>query len=356
MQSFRFVFTRRWLIFALVVAFLAYATWWLGNWQFDRLHNTRHNNGLVRTNLAAKPVDVAKVLNTTAQPSDRQEWRRVTATGTYDTAHTVTWLYQTSDDSVSGIDVVVPFDTTDGPTLIVDRGWLASTNQGDHPVAIPAAPSGQITITGWVRVDATGGSTRVDQSPLAGLTTRAVSSSTIASAIGAQSAFRGFVDLQAEDPKPATPLAPVDLPALNDGPHFFYGIQWWFFGVLAVFGFFYFMYDERRSQRRPAAAVADAAVADAAVAEELPVTTPEPAPAPVAVAARTQTVPSAWKQRRAVKNARKQALRAAYQAAYERDRETRTKVFGTPQNPYTKDQASASAPASSRTADAAREN
>ena len=34
--------------------------------------------------------------------------------------------------------------------------------------------------------------------------------------------------------------------ATGDGPHFFYGLQWWFFGVLAIFGFFYLAYDERR--------------------------------------------------------------------------------------------------------------
>jgi hypothetical protein len=38
----------------------------------------------------------------------------------------------------------------------------------------------------------------------------------------------------------------VELPELNNGPHFFYGLQWWFFGVLAIFGFGYLMYDEWR--------------------------------------------------------------------------------------------------------------
>ena len=39
----------------------------------------------------------------------------------------------------------------------------------------------------------------------------------------------------------------------SDGPHFFYGLQWWFFGALAIFGFFYLAWDEakqRREQRR----------------------------------------------------------------------------------------------------------
>ena len=36
----------------------------------------------------------------------------------------------------------------------------------------------------------------------------------------------------------------AELPDLGNGPHFFYGLQWWFFGLLAVFGFFYLAYDE----------------------------------------------------------------------------------------------------------------
>ena len=54
------------------------------------------------------------------------------------------------------------------------------------------------------------------------------------------------MDLKSEDPEPATPLMKAELPDLSNGPHFFYGLQWWFFGVLAVFGFFYLAYDEWR--------------------------------------------------------------------------------------------------------------
>ncbi len=43
----------------------------------------------------------------------------------------------------------------------------------------------------------------------------------------------------------------AELPDLGNGPHFFYGLQWWFFGVLAVFGFFYLAYDERKKLKAP---------------------------------------------------------------------------------------------------------
>ena len=50
-------------------------------------------------------------------------------------------------------------------------------------------------------------------------------------------------------PAAATPLVRAELPDLGNGPHFFYGLQWFFFGVLAVFGFFFLAYDERNKRR-----------------------------------------------------------------------------------------------------------
>ena len=99
-------------------------------------------------------------------------------------------------------------------------------------------------MTGYVRANGTGDSTRV-----ADLSARAISSDAIGPAIG-HPVYGGFVELRSEDPGARPPLEPVELPELDNGPHFFYGLQWWFFGVLAVFGFFYLLYDEWRNGPR----------------------------------------------------------------------------------------------------------
>ena len=174
------------------------------------------------------------------------QWRVVTATGTYAVEDTVVVRYRTRDGA-SGIDVVVPLETAEGPSLLVDRGWMAADNRGADPDDVPAPPAGEVTVTGWVRVDATGDSTAVtDQS------TRSISSERIGEALDRE-VYGGFVDLRSEDPAPETSLKQVELPELDNGPHFFYGLQWWFFGVLAVFGFGYLAYDEWRKAREPAA-------------------------------------------------------------------------------------------------------
>ena len=99
-------------------------------------------------------------------------------------------------------------------------------------------------MTGYVRANGTGDSTRVTD-----LSTRAISSDEIGPAIG-RTVYGGFVELRSEDPSRTTELEPVELPELDNGPHFFYGLQWWFFGLLAIFGFFYLLYDEWRNGPR----------------------------------------------------------------------------------------------------------
>ncbi len=238
--------SRRWAAFFVVVVVLAGATWWLGRWQFGRLEDRRHDNAVVERNEDAPPVPVEQILATGRDVDPDDEWRTVTARGTYLADETVIVRYRTRDGA-SGVDVVVPLQTDAGPALLVDRGWLATSNSGADPDDVPDPPSGEVTITGYVRVDATGGSARVkDRS------TRSISSKEIGTALDRQ-VYGGYVLLASEDPAPATPLERAELPELGDGPHFFYGLQWWFFGVLALFGFFYLAYDEWRGgpQRGP---------------------------------------------------------------------------------------------------------
>ena len=167
----------------------------------------------------------------------------VSATGTYDASRTVVIRYR-NRGGVQGVDVVVPLITADGTALLVDRGWLETNPSGANRDDIPDPPAGEVDVTGYVRANGSGDSTRVSD-----LSARAISSDAIGPAIG-HPVYGGFVELRSEDPEPDTALEPVELPELNNGPHFFYGLQWWFFGLLAIFGFCYLLYDEWRNGPR----------------------------------------------------------------------------------------------------------
>ncbi len=238
-RSLRFLLSRRWALLALAVAVIAYGSWWLGEWQFDRLEERKDRNAVIRVNEEREPAPVEDVLTPGGAVADTDEWRVVTATGEYAVDDTVVVRYRTREGA-AGVDVVVPLVTADGTALLVDRGWLATQAAGTAPPSVPEPPAGEVTVTGYVRADGEGSSTGVvDQQ------TRAISSAAIGGALDRE-VYRGFVELRSEDPGPATPLEPVELPELDNGPHFFYGLQWWFFGLLALGGFGYLAYDERR--------------------------------------------------------------------------------------------------------------
>jgi cytochrome oxidase assembly protein ShyY1 len=241
-RSWGFLVSRRWILFAITVALLAWAAWWLGEWQFHRLEDRKQRNAIIERNEGAPPAAVAEVMPLDGEVAEADEWRTVTATGEYAVDDTVIVRYRTRDGA-PGVDVVVPLLVDGGEAVLVDRGWLQTDAREVTAADVPAPPSGTVTVTGYVRRDGTGDSTAVtDRS------TRAVSSERIAEALDLR-LHDGFVDLASEDPAPADALAPPELPELDNGPHFFYGLQWWFFGVLALFGFGYLAWDERRGGR-----------------------------------------------------------------------------------------------------------
>lgn len=241
MRSFRFLLSRRWLLFAAAIAIVAYATWWLGEWQFHRLEDRKADNAVVRANEQREASPVADVLAPGRESAEDDEWRLVTATGTYAPDDTVIVRYSANPRTEeSGVDIVVPLVTADGTALLVNRGWMDTINQGGDIGAVPEPPAGEVTVTGYVRADGSGDSTRVNDG-----STRAVSSTAIGEALGLP-VYGGWIELASEDPPAAEPLVGVELPELDNGPHFFYGLQWWFFGVLAVGGFAWFAYDEWR--------------------------------------------------------------------------------------------------------------
>ena len=133
---------------------------------------------------------------------------------------------------LTGLDTQEAIADVEWPTLVffmglfIMVGGLVETGAIDH-------------LATWL-ADATGGSTQVVDA-----STRAINSAAIGQAIDEQ-VYGGFVDLVSEDPAPSTKLEPADLPDLGNGPHFFYGLQWWFFGLLAIGGFLYLVVDEWR--------------------------------------------------------------------------------------------------------------
>ncbi|WP_245994116.1 SURF1 family protein [Nocardioides immobilis] len=238
--SWRFLLSRRWLLFFLAIIVLAVGTWWLGEWQFGRLDDRRARNEVIEANAHDDPVPVDDVLAEAEPVATDEEYTVIEATGTYAVDDTLLVRYRTRD-SAPGMQVVVPLITADGTALVVDRGWAPEEQDGTDPLStVPEPPAGEVTITGWVRADGEGDSTEVSAGGM-----RAIASEEVGKALDLE-VYGGFVELLSEDPAPEESLEPPEDPDTGQGPHFFYGLQWWFFGVLALGGFGYLAWDERK--------------------------------------------------------------------------------------------------------------
>lgn len=239
----RFLFTRRWVGLLLAVVVVGVACTELGLWQFRRYTERQGANQVTGSNLTADPIPVGEVFSDTTAPSSDEQWRVVEATGTYDVASELVVLYRTREGS-PGVDVVVPLVTGSGTALLVDRGWVQTSGNGNQALDLPDPPPGTVTVTGWVRINADGGGDEV--TPSSG-SVRAISSDAIGATVP-YPLYDGFVDLTDESP-PVTPAPErADPPDLSSGPHFFYGMQWFFFALLA-FGFWcYFAWTEYQQQ------------------------------------------------------------------------------------------------------------
>ena len=240
---YRFLLHRRWLGFLLLVLVLGATCVRLGLWQLDRFNQRQADNARIASYLDGDPVPVADVTSVGGAVPASREWRRVVAVGPYDPTGQVIVRYQ-SRDGRRGVDVVTPLLTAGGAAVLVDRGWMPE----DSPTAAeaPDPPTGIVTVTGWLRRDS--GADTTATVPDRGQV-RAISSTGIAASVD-YPLLAGYVALTEQAP-PETELAPPPPPDLGQDPHFFYGLQWFFFAGLAVFGWFYFAWVEAHPRRRP---------------------------------------------------------------------------------------------------------
>lgn len=260
--------SRRWLGFAVAVAALALLCGRLGLWQLHKLADRKATNAITEINLDAAPVSWSDVMTPAAAPATQDLWRRVQVTGTYDTSEQATVKYQTRDAG-PGVDVVTPLLTDDGTAVLVDRGWLATANSPDQ-VDVPPPSTGTVTVTGWLRADSDADPDAI--TPTDGQV-RAISSGGFAPGLP-YPVTGGWLALLEQAPPAAAELARPLPPDLGQGPHLFYGLQWFFFAALAAFGWFYFAWIEAhpRPPRRTRSAE-DAEDAEDAEAIQAPVHT-----------------------------------------------------------------------------------
>ena len=207
----------------------------LGVWQLSRLDGKHRTNIDLRHNAKAAAVPVAALLRPAGSrpvPSRVDvQFRRITATGTYDGAHQSLLRNQTVN-GVTGFLVVTPLRTDDA-TLLVVRGFVTETSS---TITAPAAPPGRVAITARVWPAAT----EPDRGAgLPGGQVESINAVDQAKRLGSD-VLDGYAELLDGQPGGAglTTIPPPDLSNPAGGApelqHLAYVIQWFLFAVLAL--------------------------------------------------------------------------------------------------------------------------
>lgn len=203
----------------------------LGFWQLRRHDERVTFNDAVRARSLTAPLSPTALLALDTDTA-KLEWFTLQASGQYLPDEDLL-LVNVSQDGQAGVDPVSALQLDDGRILLVNRGFIPLA------AAVPAAPSGRVTVVGRVRVtdvrqrgelnDARDGVLReIQRIDLARL----------------QAQLPGevlpvFIDLLASDPAESATLSRIATPELTLGPHLAYTVQWVVFSLcaLAAWGF-----------------------------------------------------------------------------------------------------------------------
>jgi cytochrome oxidase assembly protein ShyY1 len=245
----RFLLRPGWLaLIVAVVAFVVACYTFLAPWQFGREAQRESQQQAIDTATALPPAPLASLTEPGAGVTPDVEWRQVEVTGSYlpDAQGLVRLRVVAGRPAV---EVLTPFRTTDGRLLTVDRGTV-ETSSGAVTPDITAPPTGEVTITGRLRVDQTDPEQRVlADAGYQQLYT--VDSRLLATATGLD-LEPGWLQLAADQPGVlgAIPVVPDSggAPFTNLS----YALQWITFGVIALLALGYFIRLELLQRRGPA--------------------------------------------------------------------------------------------------------
>ena len=187
-------------------------------------------------------------------PADAK-WTPVTLEGSYLTEDQ-TIVRNRISGSRPGYEVLVPFRTTDGTTVVVNRGFLPIGNENaGQPDSIPAPPAGTVKVQ--VRLKAS--EPKLDRGAPEGQLA-SIDLPAFAAKLDYPIATGSYGLMFLEDPAPATAPTQLQRPEEDEGPHLSYSFQWFAFGVLVFIGFGYAAKQQARINREDREEAAEAAL------------------------------------------------------------------------------------------------
>jgi surfeit locus 1 family protein len=222
----------------------------LGNWQVRRLAWKRDLIAHVNQRVHAPPVATPSPNQWANVNAESDEYRHVSLSGTLlNDRQTLVW---TATDEGSGFWVVTPLQLADGSIVLINRGFAPADWCGrDGHCA--AGPSGEVAITGLLRMSEPSAFMRHNDPAKNSWYTRDVSA--IAAARGLKDVAPYFVDADAtphdadRSSWPEGGLTVINFP----NNHLSYLITWYALALMVLVGSFYVGYGEYRLRHTKAA-------------------------------------------------------------------------------------------------------
>ena len=217
----KFFFLKSLVALALIVfCFIA------AQWQYNRGVDRHQRNSMIEANIAAPNI----TLTSAASDPVKNEWRTVSTAGSFDASQTIL-LRNRYFEGKYGFEFLTLFETSNGQKFWVDRGWLVAGKDALTAPLIPATPTGEVEISGRLRLD-----TSLPRGSFFALPANGIG---LISKWNAQNEVvtEGFyLDLLNGSTAELTPSVAAQLPELSDGPHMAYALQWVFFAGLVGYG------------------------------------------------------------------------------------------------------------------------
>lgn len=216
---------RLFLLFAAVAAALCIR---LGFWQLQRLDERKARNALVSSRINGEPLDVSMI------PRDTSEarFRRVRVAGTIDYEHELVHAARTRRGS-PGVNIFTPVRIPGNDTaILVNRGWVYSPD-GSRVDLTKWHDRDSVFVGYAVELPMTGGSSFTDRPNVIAR----LGHDAVAKALPYPVSQTYVVALAVGDTTTAADrIARLPAPALDNGSHLSYAIQWFGFASVALVG------------------------------------------------------------------------------------------------------------------------
>lgn len=227
---YRFLFSRRWIGLTLVLAAAIVVMVQLGRWQWHRFEHRTARNAATSRALQATGVPVTSLLHLQGPVGRALVWRTATASGHYDQRRELLVRRRSLGGNI-GFYVLTPLVPAAGPAVLVNRGWVPSASSALATPLVPAAASGNVTVTGRVRA----GEPATDQTGYPAGQVARIAPWKIARTLP-YPVLDGYLELTAQQPQAGQLPRLLPPPELSSGPHLAYAVQWFLFAGVAVVG------------------------------------------------------------------------------------------------------------------------